>query len=132
MHVRPLSILQKLATVALACLMSAACAQNKPYPPRPEPTPTTPGNTLPYSVAFTLQGEPVVLGPDGRPLPPRRINFPIPGRNVKAITRMVNFNAIEVLGSHYLVYCFGPGFCFCIDLPHPDGTVANTCTQLAQ
>ena len=73
----------------------------------------------------------MVLGPAGKPLPPKRINFPIPGSNVKEVTRMVNFNAIEIVGSHYLVYCFGPGFCFCIDLPHPDGTVGNSCSKLA-
>jgi hypothetical protein len=131
MYVRPLPLVRKLATVVLLCLMSAACAQNKPSPGRPD-NPTSTGDTLPYSIAFTAKGEPVVLGPDGRPLPPTRINFPIPGEEVKELTRMVNFNAIEVIGSHYLIYCFGPGFCFCVDLPHPDGTLGNTCSQLGR
>ena len=130
MYVRPLPLIQKLATVVLLCLMSAACAQNKPSPGRLDDP--TAADTLPYSIAFTAKGEPVVLSRDGKPLPPTRINFPIPGANVKEVTRMVNFNAIEVLGSHYLVYCFGPGFCFCIDLPHADGTVGNSCSTLGR
>lgn len=130
MYVRPLPLIQKLATVVLLCLMSAACAQNKPSPGRLDDPAA--GDILPYSIAFTTKGEPVVLSRDGKPLPPTRINFPIPGANVKEVTRMVNFNAIEVLGSHYLVYCFGPGFCFCIDLPDPNGTVGNSCSTLGR
>lgn len=129
MYARPL--LPKLATVALLCLMSAACAQNRPYPEvKDNPTPS--GDRLSYSIGFTAKGEPVVLGPDGKRLPPTRINFPIPGDNVKEVTRLVNFNAMEVTGSHYLVYCFGAGFCFCVDLPHPDNTIGNACSKLGR
>ena len=130
MSIRPLPVAKNLATVAMLCLMSAACAQTKPSPVRVEPI--AQGERLPYTIAFTTQGEPVVLGPNGKPLPPRRINFPIPGSSVKQVTRMLNFNAIEVVGSQYLVYCFGPGYCFCIDLPNPDGTLGNACSTLGQ
>jgi hypothetical protein len=128
MSVRPMRFAKNLATVVMLCLMSAACAQNKPTPTAVDPAPQ--GDRLPYSIAFTTKGEPVVLGPNGRPLPPTRINFPIPGSSVKQVTRMLNFNAIEVLGSQYLIYCFGPGYCFCIDLPNPDGTMGNACSTL--
>ena len=128
MSVRLLPVAQKLMTIVLLCLMSAACAQNKPAPPRYD-SPAQ-GDILPYSIGFTTKGEPVVLGPNGRPLPSKQVNFPIPGSSVKQVTRMLNFNAIEILGSQYLIYCFGPGYCFCIDLPNPDGTMGNACSTL--
>ena len=127
MSVRLLPVAQKLVTAVLLCLMSAACAQNKPAPPRTDPPQ---GDILPYSIGFTTKGEPVVLGRDGRPLPAKQVTFPIPGSSVKQVTRMLNFNAVEVLGSQYLIYCIGPGYCFCIDLPNPNGTMGNACSTL--
>jgi hypothetical protein len=128
MSVRLLPVAQKLVTAVLLCLMSAACAQNKPAPTRPDGP--AQGDILPYSIGFTTKGEPVVLGPNGRPLPSRQVSFPIPGSSVKQLTRMLNFNAIEVRGSDYLIHCFGPGYCFCIDLPNLDGTLGNACSTL--
>ena len=61
MSVRLLPVAQKLVTAVLLCLMSAACAQNKPAPPRTDPPQ---GDILPYSIGFTTKGEPVVLGSD--------------------------------------------------------------------
>ncbi len=72
--------------------------------------------TAPFSITFDMQGNPIVLGANGKIIPPSRVTFPI--KDVKAIANVNTITAIEVYGSHYYVLKIG-GDNYVIDLPPP-------------
>ena len=105
----------------LAILVSSACAQQPGKPPIHE------GRTVPFQITFTPEGQVIVLSQEGKPLEPVPIKFPI---HTREVAQVYNFNAFHGIGSSYIIYCVGPGYCFCINLPNPDGTPGNACQSL--
>ena len=81
-----------------------------------QPPGKTPLETVPFSITFDLQGNPLVLTPEGERIKPERVDFPI--REVKAIGNIKTISAVEVHGSHYYVLNIGDDF-YVIDLPPP-------------
>lgn len=64
-----------------------------------EERPTKPGNHLmPFSISFTLDGKPVLLGEDGRPLESTKLEYPL---HATAIERIDSIVMVQAKGSHY-------------------------------
>ena len=81
-----------------------------------QPPGKAPLETVPFSITFDLQGNPIVLTPDGERIKPERVDFPI--REVKAIGSIKTISAVQVFGSHYYVLNIADDF-YVIDLPAP-------------
>ncbi len=81
-----------------------------------QPPEKTLEKTVPFSITFDMQGNPIVLGANGKRILPSRVTFPI--KDVKAIANVNTITAIEVYGSHYYVLEIG-GDDYVIDLPPP-------------
>ena len=111
---------RNLLAALLALVMSAACAQQPGKPTAVE-------GTVPFQITFTPGGEVIVLSKEGERLKPVPIKFPL---HTREVAQVYNFNAFHGVGSSYIIYCIGPGYCFCINLPNPDGTPGNACQQL--
>ena len=111
---------QHLLCLVLIALVSTACAQQ---PGKFD----SDGKTVPFQLRFTPEGKPVVLSPEGKPLEEVRIQFPI---KTNEVVQVYNFNAFHAVGSSYIIFCYGPGYCVCIDLPNPNGTKGNACATL--
>jgi hypothetical protein len=108
--------------VLLAALVSSACAQQ-----------STKGDskTVPFQVTFEPNGAVIVKTPEGKRLEPVPAKFPFTFPEKTAGVQMYNFNAFRFAGSSYMIFCMGPGYCFCFDLPEPpDGHIGNACSTL--
>jgi hypothetical protein len=104
----------------LAALMSSACAQGTKDP-----------RAVPFQVTFEPGGKVVVKSPEGKPLPEVKINFPFQFPEKTTGVEMYNFNAFRFAGSSYMIFCYAPGYCVCIDLPQPpNGQIGNACSTL--
>ena len=110
--------------VLMVALVSSACAQQSTKG-------STDGRTVPFQLTFEPNGQVIVKAPDGKRLEPMPIKFPFQFQEKTAGVQMYNFNAFRFAGSSYIIYCVGPGYCFCIDLPEPpDGHIGNACSTL--
>lgn len=114
--------------LASLCVVNGACAHyTKPTPtPTPTPGPAVDEPTVPFSVTFTTSGTPVVLSARGERLPQHPLTFP---KSATTLNQLYSFSAVEALGSNFIVYCVAPRTCWCIDLPHPNGSVGNSCSR---
>lgn len=99
-----------LGVILSAALVSlTACADEEKEPPR-EPN----KDLLPFSVGFTLEGEPVVLDANGERIPPTEVAFPI---KATAIERVDSVTLVQYRGSHVQLIKVA-GKYFAIPLPH--------------
>jgi hypothetical protein len=112
----------------LAALISSACAQQ---PTAGKPGTAADSRVAPFQLRFLADGSVRVLTPEGKPLEPVPVKFPFKFPEKTAGVQMYNFNAFQFAGSSYIIFCMGPGFCQCIDLPEPPTyAVGNACKEL--
>ncbi|MBR9909714.1 MAG: hypothetical protein GYB33_05110 [Gammaproteobacteria bacterium] len=99
------------ALLPLLCAFTlSACAE---YRPKPNPDPQE-GDYLPFSIRFDRTGTPIVLDAQGKRVPPRDVNFPIPAT---AIEKVEALTYVQYRGSHVALIRVG-GQMFIIPLAH--------------
>jgi hypothetical protein len=114
----------------LAAVVSSACAEQSTREGR-EGREGVDGRGVPFQITFEPDGQVIVKSHQGKILERKPVTFPFKfGDRPAAGVQMYNFNAFRFAGSSYMIFCMGPGYCFCIDLPDANGVIGNACSTL--